>query len=371
MALIYYLNDVAVFEEEVLEKQHSGELERLDSELSGNPDGTVYSFESGDVNPLDLVTPDFEPIGIGKPLSIEILTVYSGDAPERWLGKKDLLVTSGVKAIGTYNSAPKAVNQIVKRVEDNRNYDPGAFNEGSTVVYYTPALDLNTILCSFQLVADTFKESTFEKISGLLAKAGVLPVFAPAASVLLIGSNVSSMVSSLGKALFESKPYFNGELPIRLDTPGRIIEKSRYIAIIDEKNRKEFINYAPKWITIGEIQRIRLVSKIDGSEYDGDAPYILISLDGRQRDELKEFKSTIASAAMIEKFYGTQDSSQSIDVIKDAMILYNDAKYFEKHKNQLLKLNELEEGTKEYEKAKLLLETYKKNIESSLFKENL
>lgn len=371
MALIYYLNDKPVFEEEALEKQHTGELEKLDNALRFGGEEFQLQFEAGSLNSNELHTPDFEPIGIGKPLSIEILTIYSGDAPERFLGKKDLLVTSGVKSVATYDAAPKAINQLVRKVEDNQYYDPSAFNEGSPIVYYTPALDLSTILCSFQLVADTFKESTFEKVSGLLSKAGGIPVFAPASSVLLIGSNISSMIGKLGKAIFETRPFFNGELPIRLDTPGRIIEKSRYIGIIDPKHRNEFVKYQTKWVDIAGVQRLRLVHVDTGEEYNGDAPYILVSLDGRERDDLKKFKSTIASAAVIEKFYGTQDTSQSIDIIEESLVLYNDAMYFEKAKKQKKALEGLEEGSEDYRNALLLLDTYTKNIESDVFKNNL
>ena len=38
---------------------------------------------------------------------------------------------------------------------------------------------------------------------------------------------------------------------------------------------------------------------------------------------MKAFAPTLASAAIIEKFYGVDNGSQSIEVIKDAMELYN------------------------------------------------
>ena len=43
--------------------------------------------------------PDFQEIGPGKPLSVEIVGVYTGNTPGRWFGlaDADLLVTSSVK----------------------------------------------------------------------------------------------------------------------------------------------------------------------------------------------------------------------------------------------------------------------------------
>ncbi|CAL2083354.1 hypothetical protein [Tenacibaculum sp. 190524A02b] len=370
MATIYYLNDVPVFEDEAKEKLYSGELSSLDKAVRSGGEMSLQ-FENGSINANELSPIDFTPIGIGKPLSIEILTVYSGDAPGRFLGKKDMLVTTGVKSVGTYESAPKAINQIVKKVEDNNYYEPSAFNEGSPIVYYTPALDMNTILCSFHLVADTFNESIFESVSNLLAKAGGIPVFAPAASILLAGSTLTSIVSKLGKAIFETKPFFRGDFTIRLDTPGQLPTKARYVLITDKKFEKEFINYRPKSVQVGDSTQVRVVHKTTQKAYEGDAPYVLISLDGREREDLKNFKPTHASAAIIEQFYGTDANSQSVEVVQDALMLYNDYHYFEKAQKQKEKLENLEEGSDAYKSVKLLYDAYVKNINSDIFTENI
>jgi len=370
MAIIYYLNDIPVFEDEVKEKIYSGELSTFDTAVR-NGESQSLSFENGEISSEDINTRDFTPIGVGKPLSIEILTIYSGDAPGRFLGRKDMLVTTGVKSIGTYNSAPKAINQIVRKVNDNQHYEPSAFNQGSPIVYYTPALDMDTIFCSFHLIADTFNESIFENISSLLGKAGGIPLFAPASSVLLAGSTLSSIVAKLGKAIFETKPFFKGDFNIRLETPGQIPTKAKYILITDKKFEREFISFAPKNITIADNNYVRLVNKNNNKEYTGDAPYILVSLDGRERDDLKDFKPTQASAAIIEQFYGTETSSQSLEVVQEALTLYNDYSYFEKAKKQKEKLNSLEEGSEAYKSVKLLYDTYLKNIDSKIFSENI
>lgn len=370
MATIYYVNDIPVFEDEIKEKLYSGELFQFDKAIQSGSEMNL-NFENGLINSNELNYIDFTPIGIGKPLSIEILTIYSGDAPGRFLGKKDMLVTTGVKSIGTYESAPKAINQIVRKVTDNQYYEPSAFNQGSPIVYYTPALDMNTILCSFHLVADTFNENIFENVSNLLAKAGGIPVFAPASSILLAGSTLTSIASKLGKAIFETKPFFKGDFNIRLDTPGQIPTRAKYVLITDNKFEKEFINYKPTNVTIGDFNQIRLTNKTTNKEYSGDAPYILVSLDGREREDLKNFKPTHASAAIIEQFYGTDTSSQSIEVVQDALMLYNDYHYFEKAKKQKLKLENLTEGTVAYKNAKLLYDTYSKNINSDIFTSNI
>tara|TARA_R110002096_G_scaffold275915_4_gene469629 strand:+ start:1304 stop:2422 length:1119 start_codon:yes stop_codon:yes gene_type:complete len=370
MSLIYYVGETPVFEQEASEKLYSGELSKFDNAVKN---GTSFEInvENGILKSDDSSFQSFEPIGIGKPLSIEILNVYSGDAPERFLGKKDLLVVSGVKSVATYDAAPKAINQIIEKLNDKKHYKPSAFNNGSSIVYYTPALDMGTVLCSFELVADSFNEEIFESVSGLLSKAGGIPVFAPATGVLLAGSVLANMASKLGKAIFESKPFFKGDFNIILDSPGQILTKANHIAIIDSNHTNEFINYIPKTVTIGNVSEIKLVNKLNDKPYSGDAPYVLISVDGRKRDDLKAFAPTLASASIIEKFYGADTGTQSIEVIKDAMELYNDYSYYKKAIKQKEKIEKLDSSSKEYKDGETLLGAYLENIDSELFKTSL
>ncbi|PKV50796.1 hypothetical protein ATE84_2863 [Aquimarina sp. MAR_2010_214] len=373
MALLYYVGGTPISEEEAKEKLYSGELEKLDRAVeSGN--SFNLDFENGQIKAEEFDIGEFTPIGVGKPLSVEILTYYTGKAPKKFLGKKDLLLTTGVKSIATHSAAPKAINQIVRKIEDNTHYEPNAFNEGSPIVYYTPALDMSTILCSFQLVADTFNEDTFKKIGSFLTNVGSIPIFAPASTILLAGGIVSNMVGKLGKAIFESKPFFRGDFDIRLDSPGQIITKARHIAITDQRYIDEFKGYSPEIVNLGgDNSEVRLVNKSNNQPYSGDAPYLLISIDGKDRPELKSFTSTIASAAILEQFYGVEDSQgQTIEVIQDALELYNDYSYLTKAENLKKRLQGIDENSEAYKSGKILFDAYNKNIQSKdLFKVSL
>src|SRR5690606_11648087 len=193
--------------------------------------------------------------------------------------------TSGIKSLATHDSAPKAINQIVKKISDHSYYKPNAFDRGSSIIYYTPSLDIETILCSFHLVADTFNEKTFQRISEMMKAAGSLPVFAPAQGVLIAGGIISDMVGNLGKAIFESNPFFKGNLEIKLNSPGQIITKASHVAIIEDQHYTEFINYKTQNINMNGNSSMRLVNKISGETYRGDKPYLLLSIDGRQRPD--------------------------------------------------------------------------------------
>ena len=363
MAIIYYTGDTPILEAEALQKQFSGEILKFSEAITNDKEYEI-KFRNGIIKSSNKSLKKNTPIGIGKPLSIEILTIYSGDAPERFLGKKDLLVTSGIKSIAAYKAASLAVNQIAKKISDKKNYSPSALNEGCPIVYYTPALEMGTLFISFHLIADTFNNKVFEEISGLLGKAGAVPIFAPAAGILLASSVITKTAGNFGKTVFESKPFFQGDFTVRLDSPGQPITLADQIAITDSKHQKELTNFVPGLVNTGPNKtEIRLVHRNTKKEYQGNAPYILVSIDGRERKELDSFKPTFATASILEEFYGTQSAgTASIDTIEQAVELYNDFNYYNKANDLKDTLKDLPKGSKEHNDTNTLLEAYKKNI---------
>ena len=109
MAVSFVIADTLVSEEELSERHARGAIAPFQKALRDHRPATL-EFSTGAVSTEDLAptptprglapsAPEFTPIGIGKPLSIEILTVYTGDTPSSGLfgrSKPDLLVASGV-----------------------------------------------------------------------------------------------------------------------------------------------------------------------------------------------------------------------------------------------------------------------------------
>jgi hypothetical protein len=97
---------------------------------------------------------------------------------------------------------------------------------------------------------------------------------------------------------------------------------------------------------------------IDSSSqpYTGDEPYIVLSLDGKQRDEFSTFTPTAASAAVMEKFFNLKDGTETaIDTLVSAVQLYNDSKYRSQADSVKQKLDAAAAGSDE---AKALQERY-------------
>src|SRR5580698_3258580 len=99
--------------------------------------GRVQSFA-----PTEAPTP-FTPIDLGRPLSIEVMYVYTGGLSEKGFlqTKPDMLMTSAVKRLPMFESAPRAVNFISNDVPKGFEFaDIAATRPGTPLVYHSPAL---------------------------------------------------------------------------------------------------------------------------------------------------------------------------------------------------------------------------------------
>jgi hypothetical protein len=311
-------------------------------------------------------TPQFTAIGIGQPLSIEIFAMYTGDGPGR--RPRDVLAVSGVKSVETHEAAPRAVNQLVNEVSSRQLLVPAAFGTGSPVVYYSPALLNDTVLVSFELVADRFDDSLLEKVRSLFNTASGLPIFAPSSSVLMAGSFVLGAVGTLGKALFETEPFLRADIPLRFDTPGFPMSLARHMVLCNDRNFGELSRFR---IGINQAMGRWKVELVDdgGRAYRGDAPYMIASFDGRQRNSLKEFTPTLASAAVLEQFYRAGDvAGTAIGVLREALTLYNDHEFSGKAAELARELATMPAGDPRLEEIRKLVEAYNKNIRTDELK---
>ncbi len=342
MPYSYLFGDVVVSAEELNEKISLGALAAYEQALRSDPTATL-EFSGGVVSPAAMLAGadplPFEPIGIGKPLSVEILGYYTGDLPPTFGFKKPgMLVSSAVKAIEDYDAQAKAVNQIVSEVDNRRYLRPSAEAEGSPIVQYAAALVPDTITVDLTLAIDRFDEELFGFLASLLKAAAGLPVFfvagpggAAASTALLAGSVAAKKAGELGKVLFNSKTFLRDQIELRFDTPGFSAIQPGAIFACDLKDRTQFEGFKPKLVDGGTPQQHMIMQNDAGQAYGGPAPYIILNLDGRRRDNLADFKARAATSAILEKFVGSPDAgSQAIGILQEAMGLFNDSTFREK-----------------------------------------
>lgn len=313
---------------------------------------------------------DFKKLGIGEPINIRLETVYVGDlVPGSSMRKRDVLVVSGIKSSRNFESVGRAVNLIHDDATDFGYLSPGAFREGSPIVYYKKSLTDDAIVISFELISDTFKEDTFAKIQSLFQNAGGLPIFVPASTYLLAGSFLVGMISDLGKAFKESAPSLADDLELTFGVSGRPDFQEGVYSFVGKKHSEELDEYEPKLVSVNNRNSYRMVHKTTGEIYKGNAQYILVLIDGSEKPMLEDFEPKLASASLIEKYYPTKDGfGTNTKEILEALTLYNDLEYKKKAETMKLKLISMSPEDSNYSAFKDLFNAYRNNIRQKEFK---
>ena len=382
MASLLILGNTLVDLNEFDEMKKFGQLGQ-----SGHSDGSdleSISFSGGEVLPdevkknfdqikendgnLNAINP-YTPIGLGKPLSIEILTIYTGDYPNGpFGGRKDLMLASAVKNSMTFDAAARAINKLDKKANEKTYIEFSAMEPGTRVVFYSPALDSLNTLISFEMVIDTFEQEIFDHVSKLLTSAAGLPVFLPAANILLGGSHLLKLTGGIGNTLFAKKTFLKSGYEIKFNNAGDFDAFARHLVLCNDKDIGAFKNFESKLIEENNETRFRLVHKTSREVYRGNAPYMIINLDGQRRTDLENFTPKLVSSALLQKFYGEDDMAGKLtSTIEEAMQLYNDLNYKIRAEKLQKVLKEMPEGTDDYKKNIALLDAYKKNIRNDAF----
>jgi hypothetical protein len=297
----------------------------------------------------------FSPIGLGKPLSIRMHSIYVGKLPGYF--KKDVLAVSGVKSVETFETAARAVNLIQSGVADHEFAEFSAFRQNSPIVYYSTAVTNYDLVASVEVIPDTFKEETVQKVSGLFGMAAGLPVFAPAGTYLLAGSCLMKIFSDLGRVFFQKGPILSHTLKLNFGVAGLPLFREGFYIVSNESSLSAFEGYSPQ-IVNGSV-KLGKGSRV----YDGDIPYVILGVDGRQEPALEGFRPQLASAAVLEKFYPKEDGfNVLIDELGEAMRLYSDLSFRTKAEDVRKRLSRMKESDPDYARLNELFEAYRKNI---------
>jgi hypothetical protein len=379
MSHSFVIGDRLVSSEELLYKIALGETKQF--KIASDQFAQAFHEYKGDTERgldetpiIRTPVPQFEPIGIGKPISIEILSIYTGDAPSLFpWDKPDLLVVSAIKGIETFDAAPRGINQLVEGIKDNQFIQPSALANGSPIVYYSPSLVNNTLLCTFQLAVRTFNKQVFQQISTLFSSAVGFPIFAPASAYLVAGSILTKIAGELAEALLQSDPFLHEDIHFPFDTPDVPQAYAHQIVIYNTRDEKELSLYSTGLTGPEGKQRVALIHKENGQEYQGIAPYLIISLDGRKRPDLEAFTPKLASAAVLEQFYrGADPGGKVVETLGSALELYNDFSFRQKVDRIKANLQSLDPKSQTYAKDKEALEkllaAYSGNIRNPMFK---
>jgi hypothetical protein len=377
MATVYTaLGDALVSQDELYEKQAEGELQGFkEGYLDAAQTAPPVEFATGALTQDNVISNytvatgervDFVPVGIGKPLTVEIRHVYTGRFPEtRIFSKKnDMMITSAMKSIATFNAQPRALNFLHEDVEARHNVrSPAATEQGTPLVYYTPALLERASVLTLEIGFDEFPEEVFGMVSDAFQEAAGVPVFLSHSVYLLAAGAITKIVGEIGHRLFDEGPIFRATVPLSFVRPGEIAPVADF-KLVGEDDVSPSLLRDYKVNADGVLQHVE-----SGEPFSGDTPYIVISLDGRENKDYENFAPTAASATLLERFFGLSDGQEKpLGPLLDALKLYNDWKFRQKADELQKDLAELDPSSSEYAQRSQEYEAAKANILNDLLK---
>lgn len=335
--MLYFAQGSALItEEEFVENKAS--LNTFYKALADDKTPAKILFSNGELSPSNVLSNGadisdkpvaFSPIGPGKPLTILISEVYTGKYPDAGIlgSKKDLLVTSAVKSIASFDAKPRAINFLKDKIKPkSRILRPGATEQGTPIVFYSPALMENSLTLDLSIVFDQFPKEAFTMVGKAFESAAGIPIFITASFYLLAAGAISKLVGMAGESLFDGKPCFSASEPLNIYWPGTVPLQPGYAVITDGNADRMSEDFRENY----QLNHMGQVVDKTGKKYDGEIPYIVLSIDGTEHEELANFAPTAASTAVLSKFYGVKDGqSQPIDMLVDAVKVYNDLRFRE------------------------------------------
>jgi hypothetical protein len=320
---------------------------------SGRMRGFEAEFAPEPARGLEGVLTPFKEIGIGKPLTIEIRHIYDG-----------MLVTSAIRSLATFNAAPRAVNFLKDKVQKHTNMEtPHATEEGTPLVFYSPALaEKNTIL-TIEFIFDEFPRKAVESIAKAFSTAAAIPLFAAQSTYLVAAGMLTNLVGVLGERLLDGRPPFTVTEPLHFLRGGDEVPQQGFHLMA-----KDDFDLEVEGCQFDD-EKGELVYKSNGKAYDGRHPYVVFSLDGAENEDYEKFTATAASATLLESFYHIgEGQSQPLDDLMSAVTLFNDWRFRQKADGLESKLAAAEVGTEEYERLKAQYDAYVANILNTALK---
>lgn len=330
--MLYYAQGTAIVtDDELFSSDKLSKSSSFFADLSQGLDPAAIAFSTGVLESAtammamdDAAGPvPFEPIGPGKPLTAMIREVYTGQHPAGgFFGtKKDMLITSALKSVTVFDAKPRAINFLQGKVNARSRLNrPGASEQGTPLLFYSPALLEKSLTLDLSMVFDQFPQALFDTLSKVFSAAAGIPLFLPYSVYLLAAGMLTKIAGAAGEALFDGKPvfdrtealdiYFPGSPPL---PPGFRLITSDNVDLLEPGFRDKY-----------HVNTVGAVVDANGQPYQGNMPYMVISVDGTEQPEFASFTPTAASAAILSKFFGTGEQGQVANELIKAVQVFND-----------------------------------------------
>lgn len=315
---------------------------------------------------------EFTPIGIQKPLTIQVRRIWTGENPQRgWFQPpQSMLVTSAIKGLLTTGGAPRAVNILTGQLQPHTEILIGpAPYPGTPLVCYSPAVIEETYALTIEIGFNTFNQDLFAGLSSVFQQAAGFPLFMPAAPYLLAAGTLTKLAGDLGHLLFNTALVLNHTERLDFGTAGTTPAQAGYYLITPDTPEGRQLSD-----TCFVDDQGRVLTKSGKNPYRGDVPCAVVSLDGRQQDEkYKQFTPLAATADQLSTFFNIGDNTTKVvsDVV-EGLKLVNDLHYRDDADALQKQIDALDKNAPNYQARLTELQNQRKaviaNIQSDLMK---
>jgi hypothetical protein len=338
-----------------------------EEEIESGPIRTKGDYKLEHIPPGDTNPTPFKEIGLGKPMSIWIRHIFVGArAPLR----PDLLVTSAIKSVQTFNEAPHAVNFVAENIGKNKHIsNVPATDKGTPIVFYTPSLIEENMVITFELKLDILKDYLTTISNAFKSLAGI-PIFSAESAGLSAGFTAAGIATGILKKIldiiFKGMTLLKVTAPLNFKLAGSEIPEAGFYLLTEKEISEDIIkNYYVD-------SKGSLVKRDNTNEvFEGEFPYIIISIDGCEYDSFKDFIPTAASSVLLEKFFKSKEKDRfdfSNEIVQ-AVTLYSDMFYKDKAIDVKKKRDSCIKDSPEWKKRDEELKAYIKNILNEEIKE--
>jgi hypothetical protein len=286
--------------------------------------------------------------------------VYTGRFPEKHLfsARKPMLISSGVKDIATTSGAARAVNLLKQDVAPGTRFGgPSALEEGTQLLYYSPAVASPLITISIQMVFEDFDKTLFQRVGQLFTNLSGVPIFMPAAGYLMGAGSILKLAGELGGSLLNGHTVLAEQLSLDFSFGGGKIPKPGFWVLSSNPLELDDFDFDSD---------NGLLMKTTGKPYDGDEPVVVVSLDGKEQASLANFTPLLATASLLGRFFNQKEGSEVLmDTVLDAMKLSNDLTYRRKAEGVKKRMVGIAPDSEDGKKLKDEFEAFNKNITES------
>ena len=273
----------------------------------------------------------FTPVGPKKPLALKIRSIYPGPRDHG-----SMLVASSVRNPSLFDAEPLAMHYIFDHVRGGQLVRPRPDQDGSDVVFYSPAVLDASLYVSLRFAFDDFDSERYKKWVAVFAKAAGLPVFALGMSGGLGGAALAQGILyaaqrtvNLGIDLFDARRNRGNDWystwKLNLSDEGLNRAKAGWLVFIadnpepDVLGRNQLTRDGLYQINAddGTLRRRQDPSKIAIL----DEPYVVATLSGQEDPILKNWTRAAVSAAVADRFLAAKEAA---DGLVGVLEVYND-----------------------------------------------